>query len=68
MRSNDVRDTTRELAEALFPWPITNEEAWDIIDAHLTKAWDAGYWAGLNAEPVAETIFEEDYTCTDIDI
>ena len=28
---------TRELAEALHPWPMSNEDAWRIIRTHLDR-------------------------------
>ena len=44
---------TLALAEDLHPWPMTNEEAWEIIETRLDEVradeYDTGYEAGYEA-------------------
>jgi hypothetical protein len=35
MASTEVPDDVKDLAMDLCPWPLSNEEAWAIIDDHL---------------------------------
>ena len=53
---------TLALAEDLHPWPMTNEEAWEIIEAKLEEVradeYDTGYEAGYEDAELAAA--EED--------
>ncbi len=53
---------TLALAEDLHPWPMTNEEAWEIIEAKLNEVradeYDTGREAGYEAAELAAA--EED--------
>ncbi len=49
---------TLALAEDLHPWPMTNEEAWEIIETRLDDVRADEYDAGYEAAELAAA--EED--------